>query len=245
MPSRGPAPICKSVSKIVIAAGSPNLLNVFTKRQWTHCDYDHWWGNAIKSILLIPKPSGNNNKTFLRGKKYFIIQMEKCKWPPSLPKLNWSTFLTNKNKGNEDDDDVTIERTKSKKLIRLKEADSWPHPSSRTIAWLQFPRSFSNLPSCISCGEHLVCRQLEMLDNQLQTWHRNVSAFCLRPSIPKNRQGRIWINMYEWPLVNRIHYYSNSLMPLPFVKQQDTFAQQIFLQKYVKLMENSRHLVSW
>ena len=115
----------------------------------------------------------------------------------------------------------------------------------RSIAWLQFPRSFSNLPSCISCGEHLVCRQLEMLDNQLQTWHRNVSAFCLRPSIPKNRQGRIWINMYEWPLVNRIHNYSNSLMPLPFVKQQDTFAQQIFLQKYVKLMENSRHLVSW
>ena len=28
------------------------------------------------------------------------------------------------NKGNEDDDDVTIERTKSKKLIRLKEADN-------------------------------------------------------------------------------------------------------------------------
>ena len=32
-------------------------------------------------------------------------------------------------------------------------------------------------------------------------------------------------------------------MPLPFVKQQDTFAQQTVLQKYVKLMENSRHPV--
>ena len=32
-------------------------------------------------------------------------------------------------------------------------------------------------------------------------------------------------------------------MPLPFVKQQDTFAQQTVLQKNVKLMENSRHPV--
>ena len=32
-------------------------------------------------------------------------------------------------------------------------------------------------------------------------------------------------------------------MPLPFVKQQDTFVQQTILQKYVKLMENSKQPV--
>ena len=32
-------------------------------------------------------------------------------------------------------------------------------------------------------------------------------------------------------------------MPLPFVKQQDTFELQTILQNYVKLMENSRHPV--